>query len=313
MKTVCAYLHDGLGNQCFIYAAAKALALRANADLQLNVDCLQNDVFGRKFALGPFAGIPVPMPTSSEIVRKMAFARTILATRFGVGTKTCPCEPEPARYCPFPTEWHGRLVLRLGYWQSERYFEDFRDEILRDFRLKDDAWLKSDALARRIEATENSIFLHVRTYREVPGNEDGRGAFRMRDYYRNALAFLAARLTSATVFVFSDDVDWARRNVLTDDLLAGLPFEFVSDTGGGGSSGLHADAPLPARHCRGQFIFVVGGVAWRARASCARRGRLAPPCRSPCDERRLLARTLGGGEGGITCHRSACEVDVKNP
>ena len=233
MKTVCVYLHDGLGNQCFLYAAAKALALRANASLRLNADCLGQDAFGRTYALGPFAGVPLPMPTRTGLARKLATARTLLSVRFGIGAKTCPCEHAPARYRPLPTAWHGEFVLRNGYWQSERYFEDFRGEILRDFRLKDDAWLKADALARRIEATENSVFLHVRTYKEVRGNEDGKSAIRMRDYYRNALGLLAARLPSATVFVFSDEIDWTRRNVLTKELLAGLPFEFVYDRGGG--------------------------------------------------------------------------------
>ena len=207
MKTVCAYLHDGLGNQCFIYAAAKALALRANANLRLNVDRLVHDGFGRKFALGSFAGVPLPMPESATFVRKLASVRALLSSRFGIGHKTLPCEPNPPRYRPFPSEWRGTLVVRNGYWQSERYFEDCRGEIVRDFRLKDDAWLKADALARRIEATEDSVFLHVRTYKEVRGNGDGRWALAMSGYYRNALELLAARLPCATVFVFSDDVD----------------------------------------------------------------------------------------------------------
>lgn len=223
-----------MGNQCFIYAAARALSLRADAELILNVDKLRADAFGRKFSLGPFVGVPQPLPASPAPVRGAAILLNAALWRLGVETRTRPCESRPVRFRPFPTDWRGRLVVRNGYWQSERYFDDCRGQILRDFRLKDDSWLGADAMARRIAATENSVFLHVRTYKEVPGREDGRFAARMSGYYRNALRHLAEHLPSATVFVFSDDVAMARRNVLTEDALRGVPFDFVyADDGGG--------------------------------------------------------------------------------
>lgn len=43
MKRVIAYLQGGLGNQCFIYAAAQALAVRSGATLSFNVDLFLED------------------------------------------------------------------------------------------------------------------------------------------------------------------------------------------------------------------------------------------------------------------------------
>lgn len=234
MNEALAYLQGGLGNQCFVYAAARALARRTGCALAFSDDLLLEDrAYGRRLALDAFGCDLSRLATRAKVVRVLESLRSRLASHVGAGFGNYLVERRPFRYEPLPQIWRGRLVLD-GYWQSERYFEDCRGEILRDFRLKDDSWLWADALARRIEATENSVFLHVRTYREVPGREDGRCALAMQGYYRNALTYLAARLPRATVFVFSDDADFARQSVLTDDVRAGVPFEFVYETGGGG-------------------------------------------------------------------------------
>lgn len=50
MRTVRAYLQGGLGNQCFIYATARALALRVGADLELDLDYFGEDkAYARQF------------------------------------------------------------------------------------------------------------------------------------------------------------------------------------------------------------------------------------------------------------------------
>ena len=55
MKRVIAYLQGGLGNQCFIYAAARAAALRTGAELILDGSCfLADKIYRRKFSLEPF-------------------------------------------------------------------------------------------------------------------------------------------------------------------------------------------------------------------------------------------------------------------
>ena len=230
MKSVYAYLHDGLGNQCFIYAAARALALRAGVDLVLNTDRFPYDGYGRRFALEPFHCVLPLAPVRPYPVRVCEGLRSRLATRFGCRFGNYVCEARPFRYRPLPTDWRGRLVLD-GYWQSELYFADCKEQIVRDFRLKDEGWLRADALAGRIRQAEHSIFLHVRSYKEVPGREDGQCALRLTDYYRNALRFLAERVPGGEVFVFSDDLPWARRHVLTDEVTRGLPFAFVYDDG----------------------------------------------------------------------------------
>lgn len=233
-REITAYLRGGLGNQCFVYAAARALALRTHSRLRFNIDSLLEDkVYKRRLALNAFNCALGEVEVRFKPCRVFESLRSRLASRVGGGIGNYCAEKRPYAYASLPSTWKGRLVLD-GYWQSERYFEDFSAEILRDFALKDNSWLVEDPLARQIMPTENSVFLHVRTYKEVPGKEDGRCARQMVNYYRNALAYLAAKVPKATVFVFSDDVDWARQNILTKEVLKGISFPIVYNAGGGG-------------------------------------------------------------------------------
>ena len=214
MKRVVAFLQGGLGNQCFIYAAARAAAVRTGAELVLDGSYfLEDKIYRRRFALGDFnyAG-----QRSTDVIKPLRFFRKIryvlLRDRLSrLGNYVC--DRRPLMFRPLPANWRGTLTVD-GYFQSERYFEDVADQILDDFALKDSTWMGQDHLALQIRDAENSVFLHVRSYKEVPGEEDGRCAMRLVQYYRDAIAHIEGLLQSGRVFVFSDDIEWAKANVL---------------------------------------------------------------------------------------------------
>jgi len=213
-KKIMALLQGGLGNQCFIYATARALAIRTGAELLFDGSYfLEDKVYRRFFALGPFkcsVGDIVEQAKPIRLLRRARYA--LLRDRWKRLGNYC-CDMRPFRYRPLPDEWRGTLLLD-GYWQSEKYFHDVRDNIRADFTLRDADWLKEDAVANQIAAVENSVFLHVRSYKEVPGKEGGDCALRMADYYLNALERLRGEIGGGTVFVFSDDIEWAKAQFL---------------------------------------------------------------------------------------------------
>lgn len=216
MRQVITYLQGGLGNQCFIYAAARAAALRARAELELDGSYFLDDkIYRRKFALDAFS-LRTPRLCVSALKAIRLFRRLRYAllrdrvSRFG----NYVCDKRPFKFRPLPDSWHGVLTLD-GYFQSEKYFYEQREQILKDFTLKDVSWLESDRLAQEIAKTEHSIFLHVRSYKEVPGKENGECAMQLIDYYREAIAYINTHIPSGRLFVFSDDIEWARHNVLS--------------------------------------------------------------------------------------------------
>lgn len=207
MKKIIAYLQGGLGNQCFIYAMARALSLRTKAELKFDARLFMMDkVFKRRLELHQFA-CELPMArTISPLAGKVWNAFRLkapwvlkLLTGHFVETKST---------CVSDLVFDSSVRLD-GYWQSEDYFKDFADQILDDLKLKEDSWVKDDLMAKEIQGHCNSIFLHIRSYMEAPSMKDGSGALPI-SYFRNALKYLEERLPEGHVFVFSDNLAWAK-------------------------------------------------------------------------------------------------------
>lgn len=208
-KTVCAYLQGGLGNQCFIYATARALSIRAHAELRLNVDYFASDrVYRRHFELDRYRIAGICEPLHSPLWRIAQKTRYHAMKRMGVRNfGNYRCDFWPFVQEPFPTDWKGCLTLD-GYWQSEFHYRDQADAIFDDFCLKDDSFLRGDPMLARIRSSRLPVFVHMRSYKEVPEN-DGSMAI-PNPFYGEALTYLQARLgKKMTVFLFSDDLAWA--------------------------------------------------------------------------------------------------------
>ena len=145
------------------------------------------------------------------------------------------------------TDFSG--VLRLdGYWQSEKYFYDHRDVILNDFRLKDPSWIERDCVAMQVAAESESFFCHVRSYKDIPGMKNGQDVDKMARYYRSAAEYMRKHISLGKVFVFSDDLLYARR--VLEEAFSGVWVVYVdSSTKPNGVSGLLRDFTL-MRMCK---------------------------------------------------------------
>lgn len=111
-----------------------------------------------------------------------------------------------------------RSVYLDGYWQSERYFSDVSETIRQDLRIITPPSLEN---ARHLEeiASVPSISLHVRRGDYLtPKHQAYHGTCTM-EYYARALDVVTSRMkVEPIVYVFSDEPDWARDNLL-------VPFE----------------------------------------------------------------------------------------
>lgn len=96
-----------------------------------------------------------------------------------------------------------------GYWQCERYFAHIADDIRAAFVPRHPMSAQNADMAQRIAAGP-SVSLHVRR-----GDYLTVGAHGICDqtYYDAALAAVTQGLTSPTVYVFSDDPQWAKENL----------------------------------------------------------------------------------------------------
>ena len=211
-KRIIAFLKGGLGNQCFIYAAARTLADTTGAQLCLSLDYFPGDkTYRREYDLGCFKVKGEVLPMSGWIVRQFE------ELRYKVCRKLCKdrvgnfcLDHPPFTYIPLPRDWEGDLLLD-GYWHACGYYKDSMPGICDDFELAgDDSWLVNDRLYEEITANSKSFFCHVRSYKEVPGHSNGDMSAKVT-YYEKALRFMRERLgADAVCYLFSDDLEWAR-------------------------------------------------------------------------------------------------------
>ena len=101
----------------------------------------------------------------------------------------------------------------MGYWQSEKYFNDFEENIRSDFSFK--AALDGENLETSVRMRGcNSVSLHVRRGDYVTHAPTAKilNACSI-DYYYKAISRIGEKVPAPHFFVFSDDQQWVRNNL----------------------------------------------------------------------------------------------------
>lgn len=223
MHKVVARLAGGFGNQCFLYATGRGLALKYGARLVLLDMYKPGDL--RQFALGDFNCQYERKVRNGRIARRIA--AWFHAKRLAKAKAEHSCCVGNHYFdlrdveMVLPEQLDGDIHLDW-FFQSEKFFKDYADQIAADFTLKDDSWLERDAMATKIRATENAVFCHVRSYNDaVP---DGSMSMPV-EFFKNAAVALKEKIGGGTVFLFSDNLEWARERL--EKSFAANGFELV--------------------------------------------------------------------------------------
>ncbi len=202
-------LQGGLGNQLFQYAAGRSISLANRQRLLLDVSSYRNDYLGRKCLLQHFniAGKIV----DRTWLQKLITPRTRVNRLF---TGLSLVEEHTEKDFTYKGEWlttHRPFTFYDGFWQSYKYFEEFRESLLLELTLKDHS---PEALAKRLPQQGPCVAIHVRRTDYL---EDDRYGFLGEEYYSTALRFLGERLENPCFMVFSDDIDWCRQHLQTGE------------------------------------------------------------------------------------------------
>jgi hypothetical protein len=215
-------LIGGLGNQMFQYAAGKALALRHDVVVKVDLSELNSHAGDkytqRHYELGIFAsGIQVANDKDlapflngdksrlqRELQRRMPFLfGTLSAVESGSGY-----HPEFKKY--------PKNTYLQGFWQSEQYFKDYETEIRKDFRFRESVTEACKPLKTKIVAC-NSVSLHVRRgdYVNNPSANKFHGLCSPQ-YYASAVNHILETQKDLEIFIFSDDINWCKENLKFD-------------------------------------------------------------------------------------------------
>lgn len=217
-KKVITRVFGGLGNQLFIYAAARRMAIVNNAELVLdNLSGFKFDYeYKRTYQLGHF-NIDSREATAAERFEPFSRVRRYLFRYWN-------------QYLPFDkrlylvqegVDFDSRLIsykpigtLYLeGNWQSENYFKDIETQIRNDLRINPPTDSVNLQMAKLI-GESNAVAVHVRFF-DLPSQSGlSKGDNNAPDdYYHRAINTMELRLNNAHYFLFSDKPAVARARI----------------------------------------------------------------------------------------------------
>lgn len=218
MKKIIISLQGGLGNQLFQYATGKAIALKNNANLLLDTSEFSKKLDGltpRKYALTPFnLNVIVQQHDFGDqhitgflgkVLRKIK--KIFFFQRDGaILYHEKSSDFDAAMTTISPPAW------LIGYWQSEKYFDNAANIIRQEIGTPVSLSKKSQAMLMEI-TSRNAVCIHIRRgdYITNPTANSFHGTCDL-EYYYKGLSLITKQETDAHAFIFSDEPVWVRSN-----------------------------------------------------------------------------------------------------
>lgn len=200
----------GLGNQLFIYAFARSVSLLLGIPVYLEYRTgFIKDEYKRKYLLDNYnirlnachmyESMYFPIQSRIPIVNKLIFKDTILLKEEAITSN--PIQ--------FLTEIKNHRIFLTGYWQNVNYFSDIGDQLRNELELTLEVSKMNKELALNMHKV-NSVAIHVRNknFSSVLNSE----------YYKRAIAQIKNQVENPVFFIFSDDINWCKKNVRVEGI-----------------------------------------------------------------------------------------------
>lgn len=217
----------GLGNQMFQYAFAVTLQQKfPDERVLIDPSGFKGYPLHNGYELKRIFNATIPEATVKEQMSVFYPLRNYrmwqIGTRILPRRKTVIRESEDMGYDANILR-ADKSAYYLGYWQTEKYFKDIREQIIDAFKFPE---LPSDSPNIEVLdkiSSKNAVSLHVRRGDYVKiGNTQGICTL---DYYKKALKLMTEKTPPTIFVVFSDDIKWCKENI--QDLLGGVSAIYV--------------------------------------------------------------------------------------
>ncbi len=204
----------GLGNQMFQIALAKAFQKR-EIPVEVDYSYYTSGQQERHREIGIFQN--VDLPEAEECVSDQmrgygyhdAIPTKILRKLSG---RKGHVYQEDVRKGYQPEVFEQKNAYISGYWQCEKYFAEYRKDILDMFRFpKEKANADCKKIGEQMQEDQNAVAIHVRRGDYLsPKYENIYRDVCTLAYYRNAIKAMKRENNDCRFYVFSDDISWCR-------------------------------------------------------------------------------------------------------
>ena len=216
---------DGLGNQLFQYAFAKALKTRVGQEVYLDISDINLrkekdskkikwmslcDI--REFQLDNFM-ITLPLIDEKELVKK--YNQKEYTSKFLNYCRNLYLLPtvylNERLYNEYKfrfSMWHNYYIK--GYFFDKKYYENETDALRKEFKLKKTIAMPDDI--KCILDNRNTVSLHVRRGDFLNIGRD----ISRSDYYIKALDYIKDKVRDPFLLIFSDDIEWVDKSMNFD-------------------------------------------------------------------------------------------------
>jgi hypothetical protein len=197
-------LKGGLGNQLFQYAFGRRMSIFRHEKLKLDKDILgeKGDTY-RYYGLDNY-NIKADI-ASKEEVQKFKYPLGLFSKflRFLKGKVLkiyhVGYEPELLK---------SKSIYLDGYFQSYKYLEPIKNDLLKEITLKEPIENKYFDLLQKIN-NNNSVSIHIRRGDYINNNDYCTYGL---EYYNEAIKIIKEKISDPIFFVFSDEITWAKEN-----------------------------------------------------------------------------------------------------
>ena len=198
-------MQGGIGNQLFQYALYCEYQFKKK-DVRVDFSLYKKKIDPRRYGLTEFA-VDLPEADQEDINRLLGIDKYKIKYLLPgcMRSKTCYYERQ-VKMDPKLLELDERYLI--GYFQSEKYFIDVREQIRKQIGKLCPMTVQSRYYSQIL--AQNAVSVHVRLgdYLKNPGIY---GGICTKEYYRNAIELMKQRTDQPVFFIFSDDIAGARR------------------------------------------------------------------------------------------------------
>lgn len=108
-----------------------------------------------------------------------------------------------------------------GYWQTERYFKDYKQDILDIFNWTDISQKNLEVIEKM--ETENSVAIHIRHFDKPKNLRQLIYYFRLRmvwricskEFYLKSMDYFTSNTKNPVFYICTDNISWVKRNLPT--------------------------------------------------------------------------------------------------